>query len=348
MGQKEKMVEGIINELQMRSEYLDGLTVETIYFGGGTPSVLSSSEIERIVNACTESNRVADNIELTLEANPDDLTRDKLQSFYDAGINRLSIGVQSFQEEDLTWMNRSHDTSQARLCIEESFKVGIDNFSIDLIFGSPTTTNDVWASNLEIANDYGVKHISCYALTVEEDTALDHFIKNKKVNAIDDDIAQQQFQMTMEILQSHGYNHYEISNYCLPGYSSQHNANYWNRVPYLGIGPSAHSYSGIERSWNIAHNAKYLADIENNILPISKELLSTQDLYNEYIMTGLRTAKGIDLEYISSIGIGYKQHFLNEAKTYIDTHEIKIQDNIYTLSKKAWIISDKIISDLFE
>jgi len=347
MGQKEKMVEAIIEEIQMRSEYLDGLIVETIYIGGGTPSVLSSSEVRRIINACKESNRLSGQIELTLEANPDDLTRDKLQSFYDAGINRLSIGVQSFQEEDLTWMNRSHDSSQARQCIEESFKIGIDNFSIDLIFGSPTTSNDVWASNLQIAADYGVKHVSCYALTVEEDTALDHFIKNKKTKAIDDETAQKQFQTTMEILQSNGYIHYEISNYCLPGYSSRHNANYWNRVPYLGIGPSAHSYSGIERSWNIAHNAKYLADIGNSILPISKELLSPKDLYNEYIMTGLRTAKGIDLEYISSIEIGYKQHFLNEAKTYTDTHEIKRQDNIYTLSKDAWIISDKIISDLF-
>lgn len=347
MGQKDKMVDAIIKEIKMRSEYLDGLIVETIYFGGGTPSVLSSDEIRKIVHACKSSNKIADNIELTLEANPDDLTSDKLLSFYDAGINRLSIGIQSFQESDLTWMNRSHNADQARRCIEDSFKIGISNFSIDLIFGSPTTTNEVWASNLRIAESYGIKHISCYALTVEEDTALNHFIKNKKVKPLDESIAEIQFSMTMETLENCGYEHYEISNYCKPGYRSKHNTNYWNRVPYIGVGPSAHSYNGLERSWNIAHNAKYLTEIEKDFLPQTKELLSSSDIYNEYIMTGLRTSSGIDLSHIIFESSGFMEHFIKEVEPYIEKEVVKNNNNIFTISKNAWIMSDKIISDLF-
>jgi oxygen-independent coproporphyrinogen III oxidase len=347
MNNKDEMVTAIIKEIGMRKSYLGEARVDTIYFGGGTPSVLSSQELESIIAACYNQFQIAGGIEMTLEANPDDLTAQKTKELHSLGINRLSIGIQSFHENDIRWMNRSHNADQSFRSIEHSYNAGIDNFSIDLIFGSPTTSDEQWLNNLSLAHGFGIKHLSCYGLTVEEDTALHHFIKTKKIKPLSDISISQQFQLTIDALKSYGYDHYEISNHALPGYISQHNTNYWKRVPYLGIGPSAHSYNGVERSWNIANNVKYMSHIKENKLPCTNETLSSKDNYNEYIMTGLRTKWGCDINYIAKIGLEYKTHFIKENQIFVDNGDIICQGNNYILNSRAWVISDSIISDLF-
>ncbi len=341
------MVTAIIREIEMRKSYLEDADVHTIYFGGGTPSVLSGRELEAIIAACYQHFRVSDDVEMTLEANPDDLTAEKTKELHSLGVNRLSIGVQSFHENDIRWMNRSHNADQSFRSIEYSYNAGIDNFSIDLIFGSPTTSDEQWLNNLSLAHGFGIKHLSCYGLTVEEDTALHHFIKTKKIKPLSDTSLSHQFQLTIDALKSYGYDHYEISNYALPGYISQHNTNYWKRVPYLGIGPSAHSYNGVERSWNVAHNVKYMTQIKENLLPNSHEILSHKDNYNEYVMTGLRTKWGCEVDYISNIGLKYKLHFIKEVQIFVDNGDIMSSEGNYILNSKSLVIADAIISQLF-
>jgi len=341
------MVQAIIKELEMRKMYLADAEINTLYFGGGTPSVLSHRQLGDIIAACYMNYNIASELELTLEANPDDLILEKTKEIHSLGVNRLSIGVQSFHENDIKWMNRSHNADQAFRSIEHSFSAGIDNFSIDLIFGSPTTSNEQWLNNLALAHSFGIKHLSCYGLTVEEDTALNHFIKTKKLKPLDDSLLAEQFKLTMDTLQSYDYDHYEVSNYALQGYISQHNTNYWKRIPYLGIGPSAHSYNGTERSWNIAHNVKYLTEVSNNRLPLTSEKLTDYDKYNEYIMTGMRTNWGCNIIDIAAIGQQFKTHFLSESASFIIDGSIIRKGENYILDHKSWVISDAIVSELF-
>jgi oxygen-independent coproporphyrinogen-3 oxidase len=347
MKNKEVMVDAIIEEIIMRKSYLNNASVKTIYFGGGTPSILTSQELYAILKSCYDNYNIADNAELTLEANPDDLTQIKTKELYDLGINRLSIGIQSFHDKDIQWMNRSHNSDQSFRSIEYAFNAGIDNFSVDLIFGSPTTSDEQWLNNLSLAHGFGIKHLSCYGLTVEEDTALHHFVRTKKVKPPNDLSMARQYQLTMEALSSYGYDHYEISNYALPGYVSKHNTNYWKSVPYLGIGPSAHSYNGSERSWNVANNVKYLTNRSNDMDRATVEKLSTTDVYNEYIMTGLRTSWGCDIDVIARIGAKYKSHFIQSSQYLVDNEDIIIVNKNYILNKQSWVISDNIISQLF-
>lgn len=347
LGQKEEMVKAIIQELHQQKYYLGNETVTSIYFGGGTPSILSTSEIQSIIETCYKLYSLGSDIELTLEANPDDLNLEKTKELSALGINRLSIGIQSFHEEDIQWMNRSHNADQSFQSIENSYASGIENFSIDLIFGSPTTSNDRWINNLELAHSFDIKHLSCYSLTVEEDTALSHLIKNKKSQPVDDLRLAEQYQLTMDHLTKYGYDHYEISNYALPGYQAYHNTNYWKRIAYLGIGPSAHSFNGRERSWNIANNSQYIKLINDHSSIRNTELLNEDDHYNEYIMTSLRTRWGCRLNEPIFVNPKYKSHFLNEVQMFIHSGDIIHKEDSYVLNKSSWVISDSIIAELF-
>lgn len=261
LAQKDAMVQAILREIQLQQNYLDGLAVSSIYFGGGTPSILPEEDLQALLQALHQHFNITPDAEITLEANPDDLTAAKLAALKAAGINRLSIGVQSFHEEDLQWMNRAHNSQQATQCITLAQAAGFENITIDLIYGGPTLSDEGWAANVQQAIALKVPHLSCYALTVEAGTALDHFIKKKKMAAVDTDKAARHFEQLMQWMQAAGYEHYEISNFALPGWHSRHNSSYWQGKSYLGIGPSAHSFNGTSRQWNIANNTAYILSL---------------------------------------------------------------------------------------
>ena len=297
---KAELVSALNQELTLRRDYLKGATIETIYIGGGTPSLLEESELESILETLNRLYKIAADAEITLEANPDDLTANKLKQLKSSGINRLSIGIQSFHEVDLTWMNRSHTAAQATLSIQQARAQGFDNLSIDLIFGCPTTTEKSWEENLERVSALDIPHISCYGLTIEEKTALAHQVKNQTGTLPTEESNAQQFQATMHLLKDQGYEQYEISNYARSELYSRHNTNYWRRIPYLGIGPSAHSFDGQSRQWNQANNSAYITSINLGQLSFDSEMLTSKDLYNEYILTQLRTKWGCDTESIKA------------------------------------------------
>ncbi|MEO5648294.1 MAG: radical SAM family heme chaperone HemW [Ginsengibacter sp.] len=307
---KDEMVNALIKEIEIRSESrvnAEGSDVsiitpeekiETIYFGGGTPSLLSQLEIKRLLSSIKEKYSVKSNAEITLEANPDDISFEKVREWRGAGINRLSIGIQSFIERDLIWMNRAHNASQALDCIHLAKEAGFDNFSIDLIFGTPHLTNEEWKENVQKVIDLNVPHIACYALTVEPKTALRKMIELKKKEDVDTDAQAVQYRILMQMMRDAGYEHYEISNFAKPSFRSRHNSSYWEGKKYIGIGPSAHSYDGKIRTWNKSNNIYYLKSIEQNIIPFEMETLTETQQLNEYIMTSLRTIEGMDLKYI--------------------------------------------------
>ncbi len=342
------MVDAIIREMDLRKHFFSQTeSINTIYFGGGTPSLLSQGQIEKIMKAIHERYTVVDHAEVTLEANPDDLTKDKLIDLHSAGINRLSIGVQSFIDDELTMMNRAHNAVESSACVKSAQNIGITNISVDLIFGVQGSTMTTWESNLHNAIDLEVPHMSCYNLTVEPKTTLAHMVKTGKLSKVDDDLSARQFGMTMDMLGAATYDHYEISNYAKDGLLSNHNTNYWRSVPYLGLGPSAHSYDGSNRSWNIANNALYLRSIANDTAPVTEELLSPMDRINEYIMMGLRTKWGCaksELEAIvpdSDIGI------FVAAQTYIDQGLMTDSEAVLRLTRAGKYYADQIASDLF-
>ena len=275
--------------------------VETIYFGGGTPSLLSADEIKRLMDIVYKNFSVSPDAEITLEANPDDINRSILKEWRSSGINRLSLGIQSFRDEDLTWMNRAHNGSQAIECIKAAKDEGFDNFSADLIFGTPTLTDEAWKENVDRLLELEPPHIAAYALTVEPFTPLNKMIALKKKQGVDPGKQATQFLLLMDWLEANGYEHYEISNFCKPGKKSIHNSSYWNGVPYIGIGPSAHSFDGEKRSWNISNNNKYIEGINNGVSFSEHEILSFHQRLNEYIMTSLRTNGGLSLLHVEEI-----------------------------------------------
>lgn len=341
------MVEAIIKELEMRKNEIS-TPIETIYFGGGTPSILQSHELDAIFNALHQQYDLSQIKEVTLEANPDDLTKEKLKFFQSTPINRFSIGVQSFFEEDLRLMNRAHNAQEAENCIQMAQDFGFDNLTIDLIYGSNTTTHEMWHQNLQKAVDLGINHISSYALTVEEKTTLDHKIEKGEWKPISDQHQSEQFDDLVQFLERQGFIQYEISNFGKPGYFSQHNSNYWKGVPYIGIGPSAHSYKGNQRSWNVANNAKYIHSISNNQLPIEIENLSLIDQYNEQVMIGLRTIYGIDPNIIlKRYGLKINDYFQHELKELINENLVQQIDGKIILTKEAKFFADGIASRLF-
>ncbi|NJB71058.1 oxygen-independent coproporphyrinogen-3 oxidase [Saonia flava] len=352
LKKKSEMIDAIIRELQLRkNENKD--TIETIYFGGGTPSVLEIGELKAILETIYKNYKVIDNPEITLEANPDDLISVKERSgtifkdYRTIGINRLSIGIQSFFEEDLLLMNRAHNAKEAESCLIEATRY-FDNISIDLIYGMPNMSNEKWISNIEKALSFNIPHISSYALTVEPKTALADFIKKGKIKPIDDEIASAHFSILVDKLTKADYICYEVSNFGKPDFFSKHNTSYWQGKRYLGIGPSAHSFDGQRRGWNIRNNAKYIKSIMEGVLPIEVEKLSIADQYNEYVMTGLRTIWGVSLPKIElDFGKEYRQYLVKEAQRHIVGQLLYIDNDTLLVTKKGKFLTDGIASDLF-
>lgn len=342
------LIQCLIKELELRQDEFKNETVKTIYFGGGTPSLLTNNELDLIIKAVYKYYEVAAQPEITLEANPDDLPKERIQQLSKSSVNRLSIGVQSFFERDLKLMNRAHNAKEAMACLEEATQY-FDNISVDLIYGIPGLSNPDWIKNIETALAFNVPHISCYALTVEPKTALENFIKKGIIENVDDDLAQEQFTILADKLEASGFVNYELSNFSKPHYFSQNNSAYWQGKPYLGIGPSAHSFKGNTRGWNIRNNTAYIKQIQNSILPIETETLSVTDRYNEYVMTGLRTIWGVSLTKVEhDFGENYKKYLLQQAEIYIQQQLLYIDNNKLLTSKKGKFLSDGIASALFK
>ena len=344
---KDLMIQSIKKELTLRQSELSNETIETIYFGGGTPSLLSDKELQGIIDHVTTHYSVSSNPEISLEANPDDLDRAYLQALSNTTINRLSIGIQSFVEQDLEFMNRAHSASEAKSCLE-SAKQYFDNITIDLIYGIPGLSDRLWRENLDQAFQFDIKHISSYALTVEPKTALASFIANGSSPNVDEEQSRNQFEILVDTTESQGFVHYEISNFGKKGYFSKHNTSYWKGVPYLGIGPSAHSFNGQKRSWNIANNVKYLKSLEANVLAMEVEQLSKKDQLNERIMTGLRTIWGISLDKIEEeFDPSFKTHIIQESRKFVNEGLLEINDNQLKTTQKGKFLADGIASELF-
>lgn len=340
----------MLQELEMRKKFFPEKTqIDTIYFGGGTPSLLSANEINTLIQQIYRLFTVAEQPEITLEANPDDLTKAYLQTLKkQTPINRFSIGIQSFWEEDLRYMNRAHNAEEAMRCIQQAQQAGFDNLSIDLIYGTPTLSKEQWRKNLQTAFDLQVPHISCYALTVENKTALSAEIKKKKKAAVDDELMVQQFSILLEEIKRNGYLQYEISNFCKPPHFAQHNTNYWRGISYLGIGPSAHSFDGKIRYWNVSNNTIYINKIEANEPAYEQELLSERERYNEYVMTSLRTVFGVAVKKINhDFGDIYVRHFHLEIAPFIEKKWVECTDEIYTLTDLGKLFCDFITEELF-
>jgi oxygen-independent coproporphyrinogen-3 oxidase len=344
---KEDMVLALAKEMELRKDEFQNEVVETIYFGGGTPSVLSIDNIRFLIHSVYQNYDVIENPEITLEANPDDLDEETIIQFANSPINRLSIGIQSFFEDDLQLMNRAHNSEEAKKCLAFATQY-FDNISIDLIYGMPNMCNEKWLQNIETAISYNIPHISSYALTVEPKTALHKMIKTGTISSLDDDLAQQHFHILIDKLQENGFVHYELSNFGKPNYFSKNNTAYWLGKKYIGIGPSAHSFNGESRSWNVSNNSLYLKAITENKLPSESEILSKKDQYNEYIMTGLRTIWGVSLVKIETeFGSNYLNYLNQQAVKYISDNLLKVENNILKTTKKGKFLCDGIASDLF-
>ena len=347
LKKKDEMVLALAKEIEMRKSEFQDEIVETIYFGGGTPSILQIADLKFLIDAVYKNYKVVENPEITVEANPDDLTENRIIELSNNKVNRLSIGIQSFFEDDLQLMNRAHNVEEAKKCLEIATHY-FDNISIDLIYGVPEMSNEKWLQNIETALSFGVPHISSYALTVEPKTALHSFIQKGIIPQPDDEVAQEHFQILVDKLSENGFIHYELSNFGKENYFSKNNSSYWLGKKYIGIGPSAHSYDGKNRGWNVSNNSLYIKSIQENKLPIEIETLTKTDRYNEYIMTGLRTIWGVSLERIEQeFGKTYLDYLNQQAAKFIEDHLLFVDDNILRTTKKGKFLSDGIASDLF-
>lgn len=322
----ESMVAAISKEITVSGDFLENAPVGTVYLGGGTPSLLPDRDLEDLLRSLRARHTFMEDVEITLEANPDDISAGRLEAWKVAGINRLSIGVQSFRDEDLRWMNRAHHAAQALEAIQSAKRAGFDHDSIDLIFGTPGLSDDDLRKNLETAISLGCTHLSCYALTVEPKTALARDIKAGKMDSPDTEQQARQFLLLIDLLTQAGYEHYEISNFALPGHRSRHNSSYWSGIPYLGLGPSAHSFNGRVRRWNVANNALYLSTMSKGIVPFEEEVLTGVQRLNEYLMTALRTIEGVDLDRIAT-------EWGEQAKD-------RTADNARVFHQKGWMITN--------
>lgn len=352
LKKKNEMINAIKNELILRKNEFGSEKINTIYFGGGTPSILTFEELQQIFDVIYKNYSVNSSAEITLEANPDDLTSEKIKELSKLPINRLSIGIQSFFDDDLKFMNRAHTAEESKKCLTEALQY-FDNITIDLIYGVPNMSANKWQENLVIAFEFGVPHISSYALTVEEKTALASFIKKGKVAPVDEELALEHFNILVEESKKKGFMHYEISNFGMPTYFSKHNTSYWLGENYMGIGPSAHSFNGVQRCWNVSNNVKYIKALEENKLPITVEELSLENRYNEYIMTGLRTIWGVSFSKIEKdFGTEFLQKITKESQQFIDKKLLQIKKDpvkgsILITTKKGKFLADGIASDLF-
>ena len=340
---KNELLAALLKEIELQKDYLENEPVETIYFGGGTPSLLQIEDLRFQIDKIRKTFDVLDDAEITLEANPDDINEEKLTGWKEVGINRLSIGIQSFFEEDLLWMNRAHNAQQAI----DNLQIAIHQFSnitIDLIYGHPLLTNEKWKQNVEKVVAFNIPHISCYALTVEPKTPLSKMIKEKKKEDVQQEKQAEQFLLLMQWLEDAGYEHYEISNFAKPGFRSRHNSSYWQGKKYLGLGPSAHSFNSESRQWNISNNSTYIESLEKNIIPFEKEILTPSQKINEYIMTALRTKEGLDLDKLS----GFVSHELRAAsKKFIESGNLILKENKLILTKKGKLFADGIAAEFF-
>lgn len=347
LKKKDEMILALAKEIQLRKSEFQDEIVETIYFGGGTPSILSIEDLKFLIDEVYLNYKVVENPEITVEANPDDLTENRIIELSKNRVNRLSIGIQSFFEDDLKMMNRAHNVEEAKKCLEIATQY-FDNISIDLIYGVPEMSNEKWLKNIETALSFGVPHISSYALTVEPKTALHSFIQKGIIPQPDDEVAQEHFQILVDKLSENGFIHYELSNFGKENYFSKNNSSYWLGKKYIGIGPSAHSYDGKNRGWNVSNNSLYIKSIQENKLPIEIETLTKTDRYNEYIMTGLRTIWGVSLERIEQeFGKTYLEYLNKQAVKFIEDHLLFVDENILRTTKKGKFLSDGIASDLF-
>lgn len=341
-----EMVHAMSREITLQKKFLSA-PLDSVYFGGGTPSLLDQASLDILLDAVYASFSVEPTAEITLEANPDDLSKEKLVALRKSGINRLSIGIQSFDDVILRYLNRAHDSKTAYACLRNAREVGFNNISMDLIYAIPGLSPNLWKETLKVAIQFKPEHISSYGLTVEDKTVFGNWMKNGKLLAVDDENAASQFEVLMDVLTGSGYDHYEISNFCVPGLYSRHNSSYWKQMPYLGIGPSAHSYNGTSRFFNVRNNGKYVKSIGDGEVPFESELLTRENKINEYLLTGLRTRWGCNLEYLQKeLGDDmmtrsgpYLQRLLDQGLMLLDQKTIR-------LTQKGRLLADKITADL--
>ena len=340
------MVETIANELSTRVSYLDHKLIETVYFGGGTPSILKKEEIARLLSMIQSNFEISPHAEISLEANPDDISLDSLREWKELGINRLSIGLQSFKAEDLEWMNRAHTADESQNCVRLAQSEGFDNLTVDLIYGLPNLTMDEWRSHVQTVVDFDVPHISAYCLTVEAKTALHKMVTAGKIDSVSEDVQSEQFMILLEMLEANGYAQYEISNFSKSGFESKHNGNYWKGEWYLGVGPSAHSFNGTSRRWNVANNRRYMKAIKEEISYSETEVLSAENQFNERILTGLRTIAGVNLSELEVISAPPRA-FYDKIESFIASGWM-IQDvQVIFLTKEGRLRADYVASELF-
>lgn len=346
--QKDLLIDSIMKEIVLRKDYLSSNYLDTIYFGGGTPSVLSKNEIGKILEKIHSLYTVSTEAEVTLEANPDDLSREYLQSLHQLGFNRLSIGIQSFFDEDLKWMNRRHTAEEAERSIKLSQDAGFHNMNIDLIYGLPQLTQERWNQNLQKFISLEVPHLSAYHLTIEPKTVFGYYKRKGRLTEIDEDQSLEHYSKLIDVMKANGYLHYEISNFCKDGYYSRHNTNYWKYGNYLGIGPSAHSFNGSTRQWNTSVNSDYINALDKGTSFFEEEQLSEKERFNDYLLTGLRTQWGVDTEVIRMrFGNSFETHIKNELQRFSGTNYVMRNDKQVYLTEAGMFISDKIISELF-
>ena len=348
LNSKDQIISAICKELQLKRNYFDSGSIETIYFGGGTPSILDSSDLEKILNTIYKNFNILTSLECTLEANPNDLTKKKIISIIDLGINRISLGGQSFNDKQLKKMNRTHTSSQIESSIKLLQDLGLENINLDLMYGLPDLKYDSWKKDLKKSIDLGVTHLSCYCLTIEKGTVFDKMVKKGSIKIDSDETIKSQFLIMREVLMSNNFNHYEISNFCKPSYESKHNTSYWNGMKYLGIGPSAHSYNGKKRHWNVNNNFKYISAIKNREVFFEEEVLSRENIINEYILTRLRTSKGVSLKKLSQL-TDKKQYnkLVNQMCNFTNESLLFYEKERFFLTEEGMILCDKITSDLF-
>ena len=341
-------VEALKKEIVLRKNYLGDETVKTIYFGGGTPSLLSVKNIEEILDLINKNYEIISSPEITLEINPDTIDREKMESLKQIGINRMSVGIQSFNDEDLKYLGRRHDSRHAMQVLEDLKHTDFEKITLDLIYGMPTLTEEKWNKNLDIFFSTDITHLSAYALTVEPKTILGQRIEKGELQSVSEEETIRHYNILVERTKENGFEHYEISNFAKEGFRSQHNSIYWRDEKYLGLGPSAHSYDGNSRQWNISNLTKYIQLIGNSEDYFDKEILSRDDKFNEYIMTSLRTSWGCDIEKIErDYGKSYAHHFLKNIKKYLDNGEMLKENNTYFLSEEGKLFADGIAADLF-
>lgn len=340
---KNEIVAALLKEMELRQEYSGKEAVNTIYFGGGTPSLLETEDLRLLINKIKKNYPVAENAEITIETNPDDINEEKLTGWKEIGINRLSIGVQSFFDKDLLWMNRAHNADQAAGSLQLAARF-FDNITIDLIYGTPGLTDENWQHNVDTALSFNIPHLSCYALTVEPKTPLQKMINTGKAEDVNPDKQSHQFLLLMQWMENAGYEHYEISNFAKPGFRSRHNTSYWKGQKYTGLGPSAHSFDGNSRQWNVSNNTVYIDSLNKGIIPFEKEILTPVQKLNEYIMTSLRTSEGSDIDKMETVA---GTILLKKASKYVERGLMKKENNFLVLTKEGRLLADGIAADLF-